>query len=321
MRYRHVDLNLLLVFHELIQSGSVLRASRALGVTQGAVSQALAKLRKHYGDELFIKTNTGVSPTALALALAEDVRQTVVSAEAALVGRAQFDPLKSTRDIKICMPDMGEIRMLPKMLSVFQELAPQCRVIILDLWGEELKVGFERGEVDLAINARESPMGDMLQQRLFDDSFVLLTGKNNRLNHPVSMEDVCAARHIGVSPGRLDPLHIVDPLAAAGVRRNIVAWVSNWVTLPHLLQAQHDLVAIVPGYLATAYQKFDLKTLKLKFELPRIAVFQFWHRRSTSDPYNMWLRAQVRSIFGSPATQGQGAEAVIKSVARSSPAP
>ena len=67
MRYRQVDLNLLVVFNELIENGSVLRASRSLGVTQGAVSQSLAKLRKHFDDELFIKTNTGVAPTAFAI--------------------------------------------------------------------------------------------------------------------------------------------------------------------------------------------------------------------------------------------------------------
>lgn len=304
MRYRDVDLNLLLVFHELMQSGSVVRASRALGVTQGAVSQALAKLRKHYGDELFIKTNTGVSPTAMALSLADDVRQAVASSEAALIGRAQFDPLRSTREIKICMADMGEIRMLPRMLTLFQEIAPQCRVIVLDLWGEELKVGFERGEVDLAINARESPLGDMLQQRLFEDSMVLLTSQKNPLRDNVSLEDLSAARHVAVSAGRLDPLHTTDPLIAAGVRRNIVAWVSNWVTVPHILQARPDLVAVVPSFLASAYRQFDLKSLKIGVELPQISVFQFWHRRTHSDPYSVWLRTQVRKIFGHPPAAG-----------------
>ena len=74
------DLNLLLVFHELMQNGSVLRASKSLGVTQGAVSQALAKLRTHFGDELFIKTNTGMAPTAVAN---ESMKRRFVSCTAA----------------------------------------------------------------------------------------------------------------------------------------------------------------------------------------------------------------------------------------------
>ena len=103
MRYRQVDLNLLVVFNELLENGSVLRASRSLGVTQGAVSQSLAKLRKHFDDELFIKTNTGVTPPSLAISIADDVRQAIVFADAALGGRVRFDPAVSARDIRICM--------------------------------------------------------------------------------------------------------------------------------------------------------------------------------------------------------------------------
>lgn len=298
MRYRDVDLNLLLVFHELMHCGSVLRASHSLGVTQGAVSQALAKLRKHFGDELFIKTNTGVAPTAMALSLADDVRQSIAFAEAALVGRARFEPRENRRDIRICMGDMGEIRILPMMLKVFGEVAPRCRIVVLDLWGQELKYAFERGEVDLAINARVPPGGDMLQQRLFEDSYVVLTSRNNPLGDDVSVEQLSTARHVAVSSGRLDPLDIDDHLAEVGIRRNIVIWTANWVAVPHILQAQPDLLAIAPEFLATAYRSFGLKSLKPRIDLPKIEIFQYWHRRAISDPYNMWLRARVREMFG-----------------------
>jgi DNA-binding transcriptional LysR family regulator len=300
MRYRHVDLNLLLVFHELMQNGSVLRASRSLGVTQGAVSQALAKLRKHFGDELFLKTNTGMAPTVVALSLAGDVRQSIAFAESALMGRAPFEPAESTRDIKICMGGMGELRILPKMLQVFGELAPRCRIGVLDLWGEELKDAFERGDVDLAIHACVPPLGHLLQQRLFDDPYVVLTSKENPLDHDVSPEQLSAARHVVVCPARIDAPKIDEQLEASGVRRNVVVRVSSWVTVPHLLQTQPNLVAIAPGYLAVASRQFDLKALKPKLGLPRVEVYQFWHRRTSSDPFNVWLRARVREMFGPP---------------------
>jgi len=300
MRYRHVDLNLLLVFHELMQNGSVLRASRSLGVTQGAVSQALAKLRAHFGDELFIKTNTGMAPTAVALALASDVQQSIAFAESALAARARFEPAESTRDIKICMGGMGELRILPRMLQVFGELAPRCRIGVLDLWGEELKDGFERGDVDLAINACVPPLGHLLQQRLFDDPYVVLTSRENPLDRDVSAEELSAARHVMVCPARFDAPKIDEQLEAAGIRRNVVVRVSNWVTVPHLLQTQTNLVAIAPGYLAIACKQFDLKAVQPKLGLPRVEVYQFWHKRTAADPFNLWLRARVREMFGPP---------------------
>jgi DNA-binding transcriptional LysR family regulator len=300
MRYRHVDLNLLVVFHELMQNGSVLRASKSLGVTQGAVSQALAKLRKHFGDELFLKTSTGVAPTVVALSLASDVQQSIAFAESALMARAPFEPAESTRDIKICMGSMGELRILPRMLQVFGELAPRCRIGVLDLWGEELRDAFEQGDVDLAINACVPPLGHLLQQRLFDDPYVVLTSKKNPLDHDASAEQLSAARHIMYCPARFDAPKIDEQLEALGLRRNVVVRVSNWVTVPHLLQAQPDLVAIAPEYLAVACRQFDLKVLKPKLGLPRVEVYQFWHRRTSSDPFNIWLRARVREMFGPP---------------------
>jgi DNA-binding transcriptional LysR family regulator len=300
MRYRHVDLNLLLVFHELMQNGSVLRASKSLGVTQGAVSQALAKLRKHFGDELFIKTNVGVAPTTMALSLAEDVRQSIAFAESALMSRARFEPSDSTRDIKICMGGMGELRILPRMLQVFAELAPRCRIGVLDLWGEELKEAFERGAVDLAINACVPDIAHLLQQRLFDDPYVVLMSKDNPLDHDMTTEQLSAARHVVVCPARFDAPKIDQQLEAAGIKRNVAVRVSNWVTVPHLLQTQPDLVAIAPGFLAAAYRQFDLKVLKPKLGLPRVEVYQFWHRRTSSDPFSIWLSARVRDMFGPP---------------------
>jgi DNA-binding transcriptional LysR family regulator len=299
MRYRQVDLNLLVVFNELVENRSVRLASRSLGVTQGAVSQSLAKLRKHFDDELFIKTNTGVSPTAFALSIAEDVRQSIAYAETALSGRARFDPEFSARDVRLCMADMGEVRILPKMLSLFRSVAPRCRVVVLDLWGEELKEGFERGEVDLAINARGPPIGDVFQQKLFEDSYVFITSTYNPLNRDLSVEDLATLRHVTVSAGRLDSLYMEDDLAGYGVRRNVVARLANWVSVPHILQNETDLVCIAPRYLASsAFAEFDLKALKLTFDLPKVEIFQFWHRRATSDPFNIWLRAKVREIFG-----------------------
>ena len=297
MRYRQVDLNLFVVFDALIREGSVSKAAKSLGVSQGAVSQALAKLRVHFGDELFLRRSTGVTPTATALALAEDVRQFVALSEAALVGRAAFDPLASDRDIRLCMADMGELTILPSLLTKLQQCAPRCRVIILDLWGDELRNGFERGEVDIAINARRPPPGDLLQQKLFQDSYVVMMSKANRLEGPVTLAEVESADHVAMSAGRLDHVRMDSVFERHGLRRNIRASVANWISIPHILQAQPDLISIVPNFLAQAYKRFDLKTAPLAFDLPRVEVFQFWHRRVNTDPFSLWLRGTLREIF------------------------
>ena len=297
MRYRQVDLNLFLIFDAVLRTGSVSRSAKSLGISQSAVSQALAKLREHFKDELFLKTNTGVAPTSTALSLAEDVRQFVAFSEAALINRAGFDPLASRRDIRIGMTDMGEMAMGPVMLEQFRRVAPNCRLIFLDLWGEELREGFERGEVDLAINARPSPLGDLLQQKLYEHGYILLTHRDNPMGADVSTADLANSPHLVVSPGRLGHASAEDAMMFAGVRRNVAVHVSNWLAVPHILEAQPDLVAFAPAQLALAYRRFRLKAIRPKFPLPKIVAFQFWHRKVNADPFNLWLRAQVREMF------------------------
>ncbi len=297
MRYRQIDLNLFVVFDTLLRTGSVSKSAASLGISQSAVSQALAKLREHFRDDLFLKTSTGVTPTSTALSLADDVRQFVAFSEAALINRAGFDPLASTRDIRISITDMGEISMAPAMLEAFRHCAPNCRLIFLDLWGEELREGFERGGIDLAISGRAPPMGDVLQQKLYEHGYVVLTHRDNPIGPDISSADLAATPHLVVSPGRLDHLSADDVMMLAGVRRNVAAHVSNWIAVPHVLEAQPDLVALAPEYLGLAYDRFDLKVIRPKFVLPKIVVFQFWHRRVNADPFNLWLRAQVREMF------------------------
>lgn len=297
MRYRQVDLNLFLIFDSLLRTGSVSRSAKSLGVSQSAVSQALAKLREHFRDDLFLKTSTGVTPTSTALSLAEDVRQFVAFSEAALIHRAGFDPQESRRDIRIAITDMGEIGMVPVMLEAFRHTAPNCRLVFLDLWGEELREGLERAEIDLAINARASPLGDVLQQKLYEQNYVVLAHRDNPVDAGLGSEELAQLPHLRVAPGRLDHVSADDAVTFAGLRRNVTAQVANWVAVPHILEAQPDLVALAPEFLALAYDRFNLKVVRPQFPLPKISVFQFWHRRVNADPFNLWLRAQVRQMF------------------------
>ena len=66
MRY---DLNLLPVFVALMEERSVTRAAERLGMTQPALSNALARLRTTLRDPLFVRERYGIRPTEMADAL------------------------------------------------------------------------------------------------------------------------------------------------------------------------------------------------------------------------------------------------------------
>src|ERR671914_2381350 len=55
----NLDLNLLVALRELIRERNVTRAAERIGVTQPAASAALARLRRHFDDELLARTGGG----------------------------------------------------------------------------------------------------------------------------------------------------------------------------------------------------------------------------------------------------------------------
>src|SRR5258708_17912240 len=61
-----IDVNLLVILQALIEEGSVTRAGMRVGMPQPAMSTALARLRRHYKDELLVRTGNGYELTPLA---------------------------------------------------------------------------------------------------------------------------------------------------------------------------------------------------------------------------------------------------------------
>lgn len=86
------DLNLLRVFEALHVHRNTSLAAEALGVTQPAVSNALRRLRREMGGELFTRTPQGMAPTPRAERLAGSIAQAMGALREGLAPQAQFDP-------------------------------------------------------------------------------------------------------------------------------------------------------------------------------------------------------------------------------------
>ena len=63
MKPKTFDLNLLQVVVALDATRSVTGAAQELGMSQPGLSTALARLRKHFGDPMFVRTSEGMRPT------------------------------------------------------------------------------------------------------------------------------------------------------------------------------------------------------------------------------------------------------------------
>ena len=101
MELSDIDLNLLVLFQQLMVERRVSKVADNLGLTQPAVSNALAKLRRIFGDELFLRTSGGMVPTPFAEQLGESVGYALGMIHSGLNQRTQFTPATLKRTITI----------------------------------------------------------------------------------------------------------------------------------------------------------------------------------------------------------------------------
>ncbi|MEY4754520.1 MAG: hypothetical protein RJA44_2195, partial [Pseudomonadota bacterium] len=298
MELQELDLNLLLVLHHLLAERRVATVAERLGVTQPAVSNALARLRQRLGDELFLRTPRGMVPTPYAEQLAVPLGQALALLQGALNQSQHFEPPTCTRHYTIGMTDIGEIVFLPALLERLAQEAPGITLGSVRHPAVNLKDGMEAGQIDLAIGLLPQLQAGFFQRRLFSQRYVALYRRGHALDQgpagaPVERSAWQAAEHIAVlSPGtghgQIDEL-----LHNAGLNRRVRLRVPHFVAVGHIL-ARSDLVATVPERLAEHLcGPFGLASRPLPVALPDIAIRLFWHAQAHRDPASQWLRSVV----------------------------
>ena len=298
MELKDIDLNLLVLMQQMFKARSVSRVAEQLGLSQPAVSNALARLRKLLGDPLFVRTPAGMLPTPLAQQFAAPLAQALATLHAALNQRAAFAPTHSERLFTIGMTDIGEIYFLPTLMDALARAAPGVALSTVRNTAVNLKEEMEAGHVDLAIGLLPQLKGGFFQRRLFMQRYVCLFRKGHALDkRRVSLREFSAAEHVvvvspGTGHGKVD-----EVLERAGIRRTVRLTVPHFVAVGHILRTT-DMVATVPERLAQALvEPFGLAYARHPAAVPQIAIKVFWHAKVHKDPASQWLRTLVFETF------------------------
>ncbi|QEI08379.1 LysR family transcriptional regulator [Pigmentiphaga aceris] len=295
---RDLDLNLLVVFHEILRARQISAAAQALGMSQPAVSNALARLRQSFDDALFVRTTAGMQPTPLAEQLAEPVAAALALLQTGLSPREHFDPAASTRTFTIAMTDVADIHFMPALVRHCADAAPQVHIAVVRASGTELSSGLESGRIDLAVGAYDDMSSSHFQQRLFQQDCVTIHRQGHVFGDgPVNLDTFRAARHLLVTESASPYQQIRQGLERAGIRSDAAMQVPSLLSAP-LIVADSDLVATVPRRLAERMSAaLGLGFIKPPIRLPLLHTNSFWHRRFHQDPGNRWLRALISSTF------------------------
>ena len=298
MELHELDLNLLVVFNQLLVERRVSKVADNLGVSQPAVSNSLAKLRKLLGDELFLRTPKGMEPTPYADQLAESVSYALAMIHSGVNQRSSFEPSSAQRSFTIGMTDVGEIYFLPALIERLRRDAPGVTLSTVRNTTVNVRDELEAGKVDIALGLLPHLKAGFFQRRLFMQSYVCLMRRGHRLDkRRLSLAEFSAAEHLvvvsaGTGHGKVDEL-----LQRSGINRTVRLNVPHYVSVGHILQGS-DLIATVPERLADRLlDPFGLVKLAHPAKLPQIAINVFWHAKYHRSPANRWLRGVLFELF------------------------
>ncbi|QNB14849.1 LysR family transcriptional regulator [Paraburkholderia tropica] len=296
MSLTKIDLNLFIVFEAVYRTRNLTRAAELLFITQPAVSNALARMRKTFGDQLFVSTSAGMMPTPVSENIIGRVREALQLLDSSTHAGEQFDPATSQRTFRLSMNDLTEALLLPALEEVLQRQAPGIRIESYFTTRREVPEALASGAVNLAIDAPLIDDPQLEQQALGQDRYACLLRKEHPFTKKkLTLDDYLQLGHIHVSSRRQGPGLVDTELNKLGLRRTIQTRVQHYLVAP-LIAMRTDLVLTAPLALL---RRYDARILALPFELPELESHGYWHRSVSGDPAHRWLREQIGRLMRS----------------------
>lgn len=292
-----VDLNLLVVFHALIQEGSVTRAGYKLNLSQSAVSAALNRLRKLFDDPLFERTRGGMAPTGKALSLSVSLGPSLSNIANIILEEAEFEPWQSSRTFHLGMSDDIEILFGPWIAQ--QKIAHNWGVNFAihqtnsQLW----KATLDDPLIDIVLTTTPSQLStDVQAEPLFSGDYRCIFNPNLlQLSTPLTEREFIETRHVRVSynsqRGWVD-----DVLAVMGHKRNTLCTTSHFLGLVPILR-ELPVIATIPVPAAVRIGEIlDVRLSPVPITMPRFTISAIWKTEADGLIENNWARQILKSF-------------------------
>ena len=295
MRFNRLDLNLLVALDALLTDRSITKASERLNLSPSATSNALARLREYFDDELLVQVGRRMEPTPRAESLREAVRDVLVRVDSTIAIQPEFDPSTSDRVFRIFVSDYTQMVFVPHVLALASEERCTARFELLPQVSNPQR-SLERGEADLLIIPRGFLSPDHPEEVLYTEDFVCVVWRDSALARgELTFDRYLAAGHVLMQP----PDGIGDSFEAwfvkrYGVTRRVAVTSYGFSALPAMVVGT-ELIATVHTRLARALQPAWPIELRPP-PLPITAMEQGlqWHKYRAQDPGLVWLRGLLR---------------------------
>lgn len=294
MRFKGLDLNLLVALDALMTERSLTVAARSIRLSQPAMSAAVTRLRAYFHDDLFTMRGRELVPTPLAEALAAPAREALLRIQLSIAARDTFDPATSDCRFRVVLSDFMALVFFGKVIARVAREAPGIRFELIP-FDDEPDEPLQRGEVDFLIFPEMYVSDAHPKAKLFDENLVCVgCGMNKQLSRKLTFERYMSMGHVVAQFGRTGrPSIEAWLLLEHGHKRRIEVVVPSFSLIPPLLLGT-ERIATMHSRLARHFATMmRLQIVDLPMPLPAFTMAVQWPALRNNDPASIWMREIV----------------------------
>ncbi len=295
MNIKNFDLNLLLVFRTLFEQKNVTKASKELGITQPAMSNALNRLRYLIKDELFVRGPRGMRPTQRAVDLSLPITTALNNLELAL-SSINFSPETTKKLYRISITDDVASIILPNLINFLEKKSPNSSLRIRAEQGNDAIKLLDSNEIDFAVGRFEIIPSRFGSINLFTEKYVCILRKDHPLSKEdkLSIEQYLSAKHLRVAPKNAPAAPIDRSLSQLNLERDIFVRI-DLITLAPAILKNANLILTLPSKTAQRMaNNYNFTIVELPIELGKRQTKLLWHKELTNHPTFDWVKKQIK---------------------------
>ncbi|OIJ68422.1 LysR family transcriptional regulator [Streptomyces mangrovisoli] len=295
MNLARLDLNLVVALRALLEERNVTRAGQRIGLSQPAMSAALARLRRHFDDELLSRVGGHYELTALGQVLLDRTSTAYDVLERLFASQADFDPAKETREFRLVASDYAVAVFGTEFARVVHDEAPGIR---LRFSQTPTTVVDDTATLLSATDGLFMPHGVISgfpATDLYDDRWVFLVADGHPdVGEQLTRQDL--AHLPWVTYQRTYDAPAVRQLGMLGIEPQVEVSVDSFQSLP-LLVAGTRRIALVQARLARLLAPITaVRAMEPPYEAVPLREAMWWHPVHTHDAAHIWLRETAARV-------------------------
>ena len=295
MRFKGLDLNLLVALDVLLEERSVSGAAKRLHLSQPAMSAALKRLREYFNDDLLTQTGKRMVPTPHAMQVSEQIKTVLYDVEALVSRSTLFHPESSQRRFSIVASDYIATVLLAPLLQKLFHSAPGLQFDILPP-GDTTGSLLDQGKIDLIILPKSQLSASHPDVQIFEERFVVVGCASNPIfRSKLTEEGFYDASHVVIKLGRVRPTSIIQTsIDARGRARKEDVTAASFLLAPELVVNSPHLT-VMHERLALKFSKIlPIKIVELPFDLEPMSEHLQYNQARGTDPGLQWLIKKIQ---------------------------